>query len=512
MKELLLKYRIAAGVIVLVLVVGGAWWYVRSSAAPAFASVTVGKGDIVEAVDEPADVMSEQNAGVAFQEGGQIAAVYVHEGSVVHAGEALAALDASQLSAAAAQAEAAVSAARAAAAAAQAKLDGAVSGTRPEQLQIDENAVASAKSTLAVSIGNAYSAADDAIENQTDNLFSNPKTTNPAFLVPTASSQTENDLASQRVAIGAALAKWYGDLSAPGADASSLAPEANAALAGIDSFINEISLAVNGAPAAAALSPSQLSADKAYVATARTEAEAAIGTDTSGESSLKSAEDALALAEAGATPQDIAAQQAALDQANAAVAQAEAAATGAQVALSHATLVAPFSGTVQALTAQVGQVVAAGAPVLTLVNQSGLKIEACVPETEIAGIKPGEGAQITLDAFGTGTSFPATVTTVDPGETTVNGAPAYLVTLHFAGTASGVKDGMTGNVRIIEAEHDGVIEVPAKFIIANGSSSFVLVPGNGGTEEREVAVGIEGDNGMTEVSSGLSVGDKVVSF
>ncbi len=512
MKGFIAKYRIAFIALAGVLIVGGGWWYVGSSNAPAFASVTVGKGNIVESVDEPANVMTEQNAGVAFQEGGQIAAVDVHEGSVVSAGQVLASLDASQLSAALQQANAAVTAAQAGAAAAQAKLDGLASGTRPEQLQIDQTAVTNARNALAVAVSNAYSAAADAIENQTDNLFSNPKTNNPAFLVPTSDSQTQNDLSSQRVTIGTALATWYGGLSATGTDPSALSSEADATLGKIDSFINEISLAVNGAPAAAGLSSTQLAADKAYVAAARTEVEAAIGTNTSDESSLTSAQDALALAEAGSTTQDIEAQQAAVDQANASVAQAQAAATSAQVALSHASLVAPFSGTVQGLTAQVGQVVSAGAPVLTLVNQSGLKIEAYVPETDIANVRTGDKAQVTLDAFGTGTTFPATVTTVDPGETTVNGAPAYLVTLHFSGSVSGVKDGMSGNVRIIEAEHDGVIEVPTNLIITNGSSTFVLAPQGGGSVQKAITIGVQGDDGMTEVLAGLNVGDRVVNF
>ncbi len=507
-----MKYRIAVAAIAAVFLFGGIWWYVQSANAPAFASVKVGTGNVVESLNESANVMTEQSAGVAFQENGQIAAVDVHEGSVVAAGQVLATLDASQLAAAVQQANAAVAAAQAAAAAAQAKLDGIASGTRPEQLQIDENAVTSTRNTLLVAIGNAYSAADDAIENQTDNLFSNPKTNNPTFLVPVSDSQVANDLGAQRVAIGSALVKWYGNLAASSTDVTLLSSEADATLAEIDSYLNEISLAVNGATAAVTLTPSQLAADKAYVAAARTEVEAAIGTDTADESALSGAKDALALAQAGSTSQDIEAQQAVVDQANAGVQQAEAAAAGAQVALNHATLVAPFAGTVQNLTAQVGQVVAPGAPVLTLVNQSGLKIEAYVPQTDIADVKTGDKAAVTLDAFGTGTTFPAAVTTIDPGETMVNGSPAYLVTLHFTGTPSGVRDGMTGNVQIIEAEHDGVVEVPTNLLIVNGSSSFVLVPRAGGTQQKPVVPGIQGNNGMTEIVSGLQAGDRIVNF
>lgn len=487
-------------VVVAVILAGGGYWYINSRATPSFSTVAVTKGTVTQSIDEPANVKTEQSAAIAFQEGGQIAAVDVHEGSVVAQGTTLATLDASQFRAALAQANAGV-------AAAQAKLAGLESGTRPQQIQVDEAAVANARAALGVAVNSAYSAANDAIENQTDNLFSNPKTNNPIFLVDAADSQTTNNIEATRVTIGLALAQWYQALSQASSSAAqaTLSGTADAVLSQINSYINQITLVVNGAPAAAQLTSAQLSEYKAYVATARAEVEKAIGTNTGDEAALTSAQKALALAQAGATPQDIQAAQAA-------AAQAQAAAESAQVALNNATLTAPFSGTVQNLTAQVGQVVSPGAPVLTLVNQSGLKIETYVPQTDIANVKVGDAAKVTLDAFGTGTIFPARVTTIDPGETQVNGAPAYLVTLHFTGTPKGVKDGMSGDVRIIEKEHVNVLEVPTNLIIQNGTSSFVLIEKNGSTVQQSVTTGAVGDHGMTEITSGLTEGQRIVQF
>ena len=55
-----------------------------------------------------------------------------------------------------------------------------------------------------------------------------------------------------------------------------------------------------------------------------------------------------------------------------------------------------------------------------------------------------------------------------------------MVTLHFANPNSQIKDGMTGNVHIIEAEHDNVMEVPSNLVINNDDNYFVLVQ-NGST-------------------------------
>ncbi len=497
MKNFFKKNSFVIGIVIAVLACAGAFWYVNSSAAPTFASVTVGKGNVVQSVDEPANVMTEHSATLSFQEAGQIASVDVSEGSVVSQGQVLATLDAAQLSAVAAEADAAVQAA-------QAKLASLASGTRPEQLQIDESAVASARTALGLAVVDAYHAADDAVLNQTDNLFSNPKTTNPVFMVQTGDTQTLNDLSAARVQIGGDLVSWNAAL-ASSSDPSTLSGTADRVLQEITSYLNTITLSLNGAAATASTPASTLAAYKAYAAAAVAEVQTETSAVSGAESALTAAQNQLALAEAGSTPQDIAAQQAE-------VAQAQAAADAAHVAVANATLVAPFSGTVQDLTAQVGEVAAPGTPMLTLVNQSGLKVQAYVPQTDIAGVKIGDAAQVTLAAFGAGTSFPAKVTAVDPGETQVNGAPAYLVTLHFTAAADGVKDGMTGNVRIIEAEHDGVVEVPTDLIITNGSSTFVLVPGQGGTVQQPVTVGIAGDDGMTEIVSGLNAGDRIVRF
>lgn len=492
------KHYIVVAIVVVALIGGVAYWYVRSSVAPAFSAVTVGKGNVIESVDEAGNVMTEHGADLSFQEGGQIERVNVSEGNTVSAGTVLASLDASLSSAAVAQANAAVSTA-------QAQLDQLTSGTRPEQLQIDQSAVTSAQNSLGIAVGNAYSAADDALQNQADNLFSNPKTNNPTFLIPNSNSQTQNNLQAQRVVIGGALANWYQALSATSSDPTALSGTADTVLQQIEAYLNTISLTVNGSAANVSLSPSTLAAYKGYVSAARAEIEGSTSAVSGAESALTAAQNQLALAQAGSTPQAIAAQQAV-------VAQARAAAASAQVALDHSSLVAPFDGIVQDLAAQTGQVVSAGTPIMSLINSSGLKIETYVSETDVANITSGDKATVTLDAFGTGTVFPATVTTVDAAETQVNGSAAYMVTLHFTDPDSRIKDGMTGNVHIIEAEHDNAVVVPSDLVINDNNDYFVLMQNGNTTKKQPVQIGLVGNNGTTEIVSGLSVGDKVITF
>jgi len=497
-KNLVLQNRIITAVVVGVGIIGGGYWYVSANAAPSFDSIAPQRGTVVQSVDESGTVLAENSVAASFQEGGQIAHVYVNEGDTVAAGALLADLDQAQLAASLSQSQAALSAA-------QAKLDSLESGTREEQLAIDNGALANASAGLSASALNAYSAADDAVRNQIDNMFTSPESNNPIFIIPGASSQAQINIETSRVSIGTTLNRWYAALNGSTTDPAVLSVTADASLRGVQSYLNTVALVVNAATANLGIPSATLAGYKANVVAARTEVTAAVNALTAAETAYTNAKNTLALAQAGTTAQDIEAQKAA-------VLQAQAGAQGAQVALDRASLRAPFAGTVQDLTGKIGQVVTPGGPVLSIVNNSGLKIEIFVSESDVAKITEGDKADVTLDAYGTGTMFPATVTTVDNSKTAVNGSPAYKVTLHFANRDTRIKDGMTANVRVIAAEHDNVLAVPTRLIVSTGGKNVVLVKNGSATEQRAIETGISGDNGMTEVISGLNESDRLINF
>ena len=140
-------------------------------------------------MDEPGNVLAENSAAMSFQEGGQIAHVYVSEGSQVSAGTVLADLDSAQLNAAVTAGECRRSRRR------RPSSHCSQSGTRPEQLTIDQSAVTSADQSLGIAVGNAYSASDDAVTNQLDNMFcESADRAIPTFLVPNTISGTVNNI------------------------------------------------------------------------------------------------------------------------------------------------------------------------------------------------------------------------------------------------------------------------------------------------------------------------------
>jgi len=360
----------------------------------------------------------------------------------------------------------------------------------------------------------AYAKPNDAVRNQLSQFFSSPESYFPLLTFNVIDPQVLNNIQILRVSASANLNAWKAEIASStnlssNSDLDAMLANANQHLSVIQNLMNEAVTAVNDE---AGLSASTQAAYKTLAATGLNETNAAIAeinaiqqSIASSEAAVNQAQAALNLTSASSTQQQIEAQQAAVNQAQAALASA-------QVMLDNASLIAPFSGTVQDLTAQVGEVVSAGMPILSIVNNGGLKIQAYVSEYDVEKVKIGDQANVTLDAFGVNTIFPAIVTTIDSAETNVNGTPSYLVTLHFINEEPQIKDGMTGNVHIIFSEAQNVVVVPTFLVLNNGNEYFVLLKTSSGVKPEPVQLGLSESDGMTEIVSGLNPGDEILDF
>ena len=72
---------------------------------------------------------------------------------------------------------------------------------------------------------------------------------------------------------------------------------------------------------------------------------------------------------------------------------------------------------------------------------------------------------------------------------------------------------MDANVVITDSTHKNVLTIPATAIIKKDDQTFVLTDaGKGKTQQTQIQTGITSLDGMVEVTSGLSAGQKVASF
>jgi membrane fusion protein YbhG len=125
----------------------------------------------------------------------------------------------------------------------------------------------------------------------------------------------------------------------------------------------------------------------------------------------KSANEQLALLEQGPRAETIAAQREIVRQANAAVRQAEA-------MLRDAVIEAPVAGIVTVRHREPGETVAAGAPVLTIINPDDRWVRIYVREDEVGRLALGASASITADAYPGRTYGARVVYTSDQAEFT----------------------------------------------------------------------------------------------
>ena len=95
---------------------------------------------------------------------------------------------------------------------------------------------------------------------------------------------------------------------------------------------------------------------------------------------------------------DISAAQA--GSASAAILQARANLEAAQLELTYSTIVAPIDGVVTRKSVQLGQIVQPGQSLLTIVPLADVWVTANFKETQLAGVRPGQRAEVHVDMYG----------------------------------------------------------------------------------------------------------------
>ena len=133
----------------------------------------------------------------------------------------------------------------------------------------------------------------------------------------------------------------------------------------------------------------------AVVATKR-RVEAALGALTAAKASLSNP--GIRGAEAAAVGKQMAQQQAETASATAQTERARAQLAEARANREDLIVKAPFSGTVMTRAAEPGEVVAAGTPLITLLDLGTVYLRGFVPEGQIGKVKVGQAAQVYLDS------------------------------------------------------------------------------------------------------------------
>ncbi|MBD3251301.1 efflux RND transporter periplasmic adaptor subunit [Candidatus Uhrbacteria bacterium] len=200
-----------------------------------------------------------------------------------------------------------------------------------------------------------------------------------------------------------------------------------------------------------------------------------------------------------------------LEPLRAAVSEARVRLDQAEADLSKIQIIAPIDGTIADIMPELGEQVIANEPAVIMISNTLFDIEALIPEADVALVKTGQPATITLDAYGDDLEFEGQVVTEEPDQTLVQDAVYYKSRISIEATGFEIKPGMTANVTVLTEEVPNVIVIPARAIRTNDQEQrIVKVISNDEVVEREITVGIRGDEGRIAVLSGIEEGDTVI--
>lgn len=365
-------------------------------------------------VSAEGQIVPARSADLAFQTGGTVIEVLVEEGQTVAAGDPLIKLDAAVVESGVKQAEAGLTAAEANLQAAQAQLalaeagresaDATVAlaeaqlalvkaGPRPEQLAAAEQGVAAAEGGISQASGERAAALD----------VSDARVQAAQAQLATADAQLATLQENYDKIITTCFDTPDGGEVCPllGPTEESVRAQLEAAKASREAAALSVQQAQTGATAA---QQQAANAGVGVAAAQRNLAQAQLDLLKAGArpEQIRAAEVGVEQAKLGVTQAEVAAQQAqaAVTTAEAAVTKAQAGVDEANLALSRMTLTAPFAGVIGDVLVETGELVAPGVPVASLADASGWFVETTdLVELDVVYVRPGQAAQVTLDAL-----------------------------------------------------------------------------------------------------------------
>jgi len=261
--------------------------------------------------------------------------------------------------------------------------------------------------------------------------------------------------------------------------------------------------------AQAALSDAKLRAENTMI-TSRLSRDQQI---TAASSRVDSASKALNLAKAQSAKVSAKARPEDIALARSQVMQAQAASELIKNQMNNNKIIAPLDAQVAEISYKVGEQAQPGQAAVKLIAKDGFEIELDVAETDIAKLKIGNKAVITLDAFGDGVKLEGVLASMEPAATVIQGVIYYKVKIDFLAGVYNIRPGMTATAAIIADTRADAIQLPIRAIQERkDGAKFVRILQGTKVTEKDIMTGLTGDGGLVEILSGVNEGEQVITF
>jgi len=169
------------------------------------------------------------------------------------------------------------------------------------------------------------------------------------------------------------------------------------------------------------------------------------------------------------------------------------------------------SGSSTSMSGASASVSSAGSSAPVVISDNSLLIATvAVNEVDIADVKEGQEATVTLDAA-TGLAIPATVRWVSPNSVTSGNVRTYDVELDLAEQHEELRPGMTASADIATLTLENTLLIPKTAVRVDGTAKFVTVVKPGGSQEKRTVTTGRSDDVNIQVLTGLKAGERVTT-
>lgn len=173
--------------------------------------------------------------------------------------------------------------------------------------------------------------------------------------------------------------------------------------------------------------------------------------------------------------------------------------------LADTILIAPISGAVRQRTVNAGQYVAAGAPMVAIVQMSPLRLRTDVPEREALNIRTGMLVRVALE--GSSGVHEGRVVRISPTIDEAN--RTLLVETEVPNPDNALRPGSFARAEVVASSSQHGLMVPAASVVSFAGIDRVFTVKDGKAAEKRIKTGRRTDAGI-EILEGISAGDQVV--
>lgn len=177
-----------------------------------------------------------------------------------------------------------------------------------------------------------------------------------------------------------------------------------------------------------------------------------------------------------------------------------------QIDVEYAVVRAPYAGVVIRRYTEAGAYVVKGAPLVRLIDDRALEVEAAVPYKRVNGLPPGRKVEFELDD---GSRHRATVRAILPSENPLTRTRTVRLVPQFNEIRRPLAESQSVVVAVPISDDRRVLTVHKDAILKRPSGDLVYVVKDSIAEARTVRLGVAIDS-RVEVLSGLKEGESVV--